>query len=139
LGQTIFDTPVDRRSRITMETAAPALRSKVDVHSEKHIRLLSVARAADDLPLRDEGLAAGRPRGVGRVDAAWVVLEGRPVEDGVGIGRAAGVGLVEADERWLVQVRGADVAAGCAAVFVVDGDDVGEGVGGAAGSADEAG
>lgn len=103
-----------------MEGGRAALAAHVHIDGEEDLAALL------GLPLGGEGLAAVIVRRVAGVDAAGVVLERRAVEDLVGVGAAALVGLVEVQDVGAVQVRLADVAAGLAAVLVVEGVDVGE-------------
>lgn len=144
---------VDWRSGVAVQTAASTLGSEVDVDGEEHIRLLSrwarrtwgtrlglfILLLLNDLPHRDERLAAGGPSLVGRLDTSRVELERGSSKNLVSIQGATRVALVQADQIGPVQVRNADVASGLAAVLVVDGRDVGESVVGTACGGDGSG
>lgn len=80
-------------------------------------------------PLGDEGLPAGGPGGVQRVDQAWVVFQAWAWQYLVGGSCCAGIGRAQAQNFWVEEIRCADVATWLAAVGVVDWIDVGEGVG----------
>lgn len=106
------------------------------IHSEERIRALAIR--ADNLPLRNERLAASSPGLVSGVDAAGVELEGWARKNFVCIEGATWVicGLSKAEERRVVQVGSTNVTAGGAAVLVVGRRDVDEGVAGSAGRGD---
>jgi hypothetical protein len=126
LFQPVVDTTIDRRSRITHDAAASALGSEVHIDGEevtRHLALLS-----NHLPLRDKRLAACGPRRICGIDTARVEAEGRTIKDCCRVQRAAWVGIEQADERRLVEIRHPDVSTRCAAVFVVYRGDVNKAV-----------
>lgn len=81
------------------------------------------AAAVDHFPVRDDGLT-GVAESLAIVNAAGVEAEGRAGEDLVPVSGAAWVGVEKADLAWVVEIRSLDVAAGSAAVLVVDGVNV---------------
>lgn len=134
LAGALLNALVHRRTLVAVEGGRAAFAAHVHVDGEERL-----APFLDRLPLRDERLAAVIVGRVGGVDAAGVVFERRAVDDLVGVGAAALVGLVELEHVNAVQVGLADVATGLAAVFVVDGRDLGEVVGDAGGRQERVG
>lgn len=127
LGDALRDAVVDGRARVAVERGTSAFGRPVVVEGEK------CALASYRFPVCCQGSAGGVPGGVGGIDDAWVVAEGGPGEDFVGL-RAGACGAVdETDAVGFVEVCGANVAAGLAAVLVVYGGEVDEAVVGAGG------
>lgn len=116
----LLNALVHGRTLVTVESRRTALAAHVDIDGEEDLA------AALRLPLRSEGLAAVVVGRVGRVDAARIVLELRPVEDLVGVQAAALVGLVQLDDVGAEQVGLTNVAARLAAILVVDGLNLGK-------------
>ena len=114
-----------------MQAAASSLGTKVYIDGKEHVRLLR-AGLSDNLPLRGQRLSARCPRSIGGFDTSGVILERRASKHFVGIERTTWVGLVEADQIWLVQVGDTDVTTWLATILIVDRHDVCECVVGAA-------
>ena len=137
LLRALLDRAVDGRAHVAVHRRSTALGAKVHVDGEKRL----VAVLGD--PLGHQGFARSFPGWVGWVDAAGVVLEGGQAGGGVdddvvgfGAGWAGVAAVFQGNGQRVVKVSGADVAAGCAAVLVVDGLDGDKVVGGTAGGLD---
>lgn len=108
------DAAVDGRARVALERRRAALAGPVVVDGEKG------AAAVDELPVGGERLArVAESRPV--VDAAGVEAQSGAGDDFVDVRCGAGVGVAQAHLERVVEVGGLDVAAGDAAVLVVDG------------------
>lgn len=86
-------------------------------------------RTVDGVECGNQRLAGVAPGVVERIDAAGVEFEFGAGEDLVLVSCGAGVRVAKGEEGRLVEVGDADVAVGLTAVLVVDGRDLGEGIG----------
>jgi len=118
----ILDPAIHRRPRIPMDRRAATFTLQMHVDRKKP------APAIHRLPRRGQRLPAVVPSAVGGLDPAGIELELRAGQDNRGIRAGAWVGLVQAEHLRVVEIGGADVAAGRTAVLVVDWVDVHEGV-----------
>jgi hypothetical protein len=117
LTSAAVDAAVDGRTSVALQRGRAAFACPVVVDGEEG------ARAVDHFPVRDDGLAGVAER-LAVVDAARVEAKRWPRKDFVDVGGVAWVGVLEAHFAGVVKVRGLDVAAGGAAVLVVDWVDV---------------
>jgi hypothetical protein len=85
-------------------------------------------RPIERLPLGNEGLPAIDPGGIQRVNQARVEPQGRTSEDLICRGGGARVRRAQAQNTWVVEICRADVAAGLAAVGIVDRVDGSKGI-----------
>lgn len=117
LAGAFFDAVVDGRAGVAFQRGGAAFAGPVVVDCKEG------AAAVDHFPVRGEGFArVGESLAV--VDAAGVEAQRRAGEDFVPVSGAARGAFHETDDARVVEVGCLDVAAGCAAVLVVDGVDV---------------
>lgn len=114
LSDTLVHATINRRTWIAFDGRAAALAGEVHIDGEKGVP------AIQRLPLRDERLAASFPSWVERINEAWVEAERRARGDLDGFRAGPWVGVAKAESGVVVDVGVADVAAGLAAVGVVD-------------------
>jgi hypothetical protein len=89
-------------SCIALETAASAFGAEMYIYGEEGTSACSVL--ANNLPLRDEGLAACCPGLISGIDTAGVVLECWAGKDFSSLESGSWIGFEEADERGFVEI-----------------------------------